>query len=98
MITRHAAGRPSLEADIDFATDPDLQLYQDFYNAMKGLSYGEKRALARGMHVCYNTIVNWSKLNSFPPRRGTAVLVIQWVRNGKPMRKVYQSNSPVGFL
>lgn len=78
-------GRPICMAAIDFANDPDKELYDKFYEACKTLSCSDIRKLARALDINECTIRYWRKTKTFPVTRGTARRVIQWVEEGKPV-------------
>lgn len=78
-------------ADIPFCCDPDQELYDQFYKACRALSFFDTVVLARTLGVNVRTVRNWKAGKTFPPRRGLATLVIQWVTNGKPVKTMTQA-------
>ena len=91
-------GRPYYVADINFVNDPDLPLWDEFYKVCRQFCYRDIMAVSRAFGVHYNTVNNWKHGITFPSRRGTAVLIIQWAKNGKPMRKVQPGTEPIGMF
>lgn len=91
-------GRPYVVADIDMSIDPDLELYDQFYEACSELSYPDQRALARTLGFGTRTIRNWKAGITFPPRNGIASRVILWVGSGKPKRIISQAGAAGGVL
>jgi len=81
-------GRPICRAVIDFAHDPDEELYDRFYKACRTLSCSDMRKLARGLRVRLATIYFWRAGRTFPVTKGTAGFVIRWVEEGKPVEFV----------
>lgn len=98
MAVRYKAGRPYHEADIDFGKDPDQDLYDQFYRACRTLSYSETVFLARACKVDVRSVRNWQSGKYFPTRRGTAVLILNWVNNGKPERIIKQAELAAGMF
>jgi hypothetical protein len=92
------SGRPYFVADIDFVDDPDMPLWDEFHQVCKQFHYREVMAVSRAFGVDPVTVRRWKYGISYPSRRGIAVLVILWVKNGKPMIKVPPSQSPVSTL
>lgn len=91
-------GRPYFVADIDFVNDPDLSLWDEFRQVCQQFHYREIMGVSRAFGVYPSTVENWKYGISYPSRRGTAVLIILWAKNGKPMRKVSPSESPASML
>ena len=85
--TGEGPGRPRYVADIDFAHDPDQELYDRFYEACREFCYRDVMALSRGLKVTPRTIYNWKNGKTFPIVRGTALMVIDWVAGGKRMKQ-----------
>jgi len=81
-------GRPICRAVIDFAHDPDAELYDRFYKACQSLSCSDMRKLARGLDVTLATVYFWKQRHCFPVAEGTARLVIRWIEGGKPIEFV----------
>ena len=81
-------GRPICRAVIDFASDPDEEFYEQFYEACQQLSCSDMRKLARALRVDLTTIYRWKLRTYFPERKGIAALVIRWVQQGKPVEFV----------
>jgi hypothetical protein len=92
-----AVGRPCAVAEIDFDNDRKLKLLDEFYYACANLNYLEIMALSRALGVWPSTVKNW-KYKITLPRWDIAIDVIEWVRQGKPMKKVYQSGEEVSML
>ncbi len=91
-------GRPYQVADIDFADDPDLELYDRFYEACSGLRYSDTVVLARTFGFEERTIRNWKAGFTFPPKTMIATKVILWVKNGKPRKIITQAGASAGVL
>ena len=85
-------------ADIDLSHDPDLELYDQFYEACSALTYPEQTALARTLGFGTRTIRRWKEGVTFPTRKGIATLVILWVLNGKPRKVITQAGAAAGVL
>jgi len=88
-----APGRPYLVAVVPFSNSEKVQLLDDFYTAVGAFKYAECSALARALNVSIRAVYRWKYRERFP-RWDVAIDVIQWVRAGKPVRKVYQSKAP----
>ena len=91
MAVSCKAGRPYRVADISFAKDPDRELYNQFHEVCRSLSYYDTVIVARACRVDVRTVRRWQTGESFPGRRGTAVLVIDWVNRGKPRKEITQA-------
>lgn len=85
-------GRPYHVADIPFGRDPDQELYNQFYNVCRSLSYYDTIVLARALKVDVRAVRYWQAHRYFP-RRGTAMLIIDWVERGKPRKVITQAQS-----
>jgi len=81
-------GRPICRAVIDFANDPDAELYERFYEVCQDLDCSDMRKLARAFRVDLSTVYRWKLRTRFPETRGTASLVIRWIEQGKPIEFV----------
>lgn len=82
-------GRPYYTADIPFTNDAKVQLLEQFYAAVSAFKYREVMAVARQLRVHERTVLRWKYRESFP-RYDTAMAIIDWVRQGKPMTRRYQ--------
>ena len=82
-------GRPFYVADIPSANDTRLRIMTEFYQVTARLKYRDIRALARCLGRHPSTIDKWKYRVSFPSA-DIAMDVIEWVRRGKPVTKVYQ--------
>jgi len=98
MAASAKVGRPYHVADIDFSNDPDQDLYDEFYTACRGLRYFDTVVLGRALGVSLVTIRLWKAGKTFPQRRGTAMLVISWVKAGKPQRTVTQAEAATSMF
>ena len=98
MVLGCKVGRPYHKADIDFAYDPDLELYDKFYAACDQLRYFDTVLLSRTLGVSIVTIRLWKAHKTFPARRGIAFQVIDWVNRGKPERIITQAQHAQGLL
>lgn len=83
------AGRPYLVADIDFSKDAELAFVNRFFKACADFRYAEIMALSRAYGVSTYTIERWKYGMTTPKRKGIAEQIIDWVEQGKPMKKVY---------
>ncbi len=85
-------GRPICMADIDFAHDPNQEIYDRFYEACRDLTCADMRRLARALRVHITTVIRWKSGRLFPSEIGTPILVIQWVDKGKPLKMISQAD------
>jgi len=91
------AGRPHYVAVVDFSNDAEIAFREEFYRACADFHYREITALSRALGVCNTTILNWKYKFSFPSWY-VAYLVIDWVRRGKPMKRVHPWESAADIL
>ena len=84
-ITRR--GRPPGIAELNYEVDTELDLRDKFYNACSSLNYGERVALARALNINPVTVAMWKYKMRFP-RWYVATQVIDWVKHGKPIKRV----------
>jgi len=91
------AGRPCLVADIDFSKDIELPLWDRFHEVCSKFRYAEIMAVSRAFAVHYNTVERWKYGLQFP-RKGIAQQVIDWVEQGKPMKRVLPGQIVSGML
>lgn len=82
-------GRPVWVADIPFENDKTLPILSGFYRIVKQLNYRELMALARAFNMAERTVYAWRYGERFP-RHEIMEMVIDWAKQGKPMRKEYQ--------
>lgn len=85
-ISCSRAGRPCLVADINAGEDPDIALWDEFYEVCRHLCYGEIMALSRFFQVAPRTIERWKYGNTYPGD-GKAKQTINWAKAGKPMKE-----------
>jgi len=90
-------GRPCAVAEIPFSNDRKVRLLEEFYDICATFHYPEIMAVSRGLRVSQNTVERWKYRLSFP-RWDIAVDVIEWVRQGKPVKMVSPSQSPVSTM
>ena len=83
-------GRPRSVADIDFKSNPAQFYYDEFYKACKPMSYREMMALARYLGIDIRTVYRWRSGESFPRNIGSMLVVLDWVREGKPIKQQTQ--------
>lgn len=88
MAVSYKVGRPYQMADIDFTKDPDQELYDSFYAACDKLHYFDTVVLSRALGVHVVTVRRWKAHQTFPPGRGIAQQIIDWVNMGKPRKVV----------
>lgn len=98
MAGKSKVGRPYHVADIDLSYDPDLELYDNFFNACAGLRYFETVVLSRTLGVEARTVRNWKAGLTFPKRNGIASQVIRWVNDGKPQKIITQAQAATGMM
>lgn len=91
------SGRPCLVADIDFSKDIELNLWDQFYDACSEFHYAEIMGLSRAYGISRSTVENWKYKKTFP-RKGRAQQVLDWVNNGKPMKKVSPGQATSAML
>jgi len=82
-------GRPRREAVIGMAGDKGVFYYDLFYDACCTLSYPESVSLANGLKISLRQVYNWRNRMCFPGI-DRALLVIDWVAAGKPVKLVSQ--------
>lgn len=97
VVSYSRAGRPCLVADIDFSEDKELAFRDEFYQACSDLHYGECMALSRTFSVNYCTVLKWKYKLQFP-RKDIAQQIIDWVAQGKPMKKVLPGQTTSDML
>lgn len=93
MAVSCKVGRPYHVADIDFNSDPDQELYDDFYKACADLHYFDTVVLSRALGVSVVTVRLWKAGKTFPMRRGMAFQIIDWVNKGKPQKTITQAEA-----
>ena len=98
MATSVRVGRPYQEADINFTEDPDQELYDQFYAACADLHYFDTVVLSRTLGVHIVTVRRWKAGQTFPPSKGRAQCVIDWVNMGKPRKIVPRAQATRGML
>jgi hypothetical protein len=98
MAVSYKVGRPYRRAAIDFAKDPDQELYDRFYAACRTLSCDDMVLLSRTLHVSFRAVCYWRVAKRFPITKGTAKLIISWVENGKPTELVTQAEAAAGMF
>lgn len=89
IMGKKAPGRPYYVADIPFKVDRKIALLNEFYGVAKRLCYREIVALARAFNISKRTVYAWHYGERFP-RYEIMLDVIEWAKNGKPLRKEYQ--------
>ena len=92
-ITYSRAGRPYLVADIDFSRDTELAFVDRFFKACADFRYAEIMGLSRAYGVSRITVERWKYGITTPKRKGIAQQIIDWVEQGKPMKRVLPSQS-----
>jgi hypothetical protein len=66
----------------------DREFWSPFIFACSTFHYREIAALSRALGVNMGTISCW-KHQTHRPRAQTAMRILNWFANGKPMRKIY---------
>jgi hypothetical protein len=97
MLPRHSGGRPYYIADLDFENNRMFEFQDQFYQACAEFLYQDIVQLSRALGVHPRTVSRWKNKETFP-RYEIAVAIIQWVEQGKPNTKVYQSEFEVSML
>jgi len=90
-------GRPYAVAEIPFQNTRKVGLLEEFYSVCSAFHYREIMAVSRALGVQPFTVERWKYKMTFP-RWDIAIDVIEWANQGKPIRKVLQSESPVSML
>lgn len=83
-------GRPQYVADIEFKEDPAQFYYDRFAEACRPMSYRDMLALARWLKIDLRTVYRWRAGESFPRNISTVLIVLDWVRIGKPIKQQSQ--------
>lgn len=91
------AGRPYVVAVIPFNNERKVRLLNEFWGACESFHYRETMAVSRALGVEARTVERWKYKETFP-RRDIAEDIIEWVRQGKPVRVVSPSKSPADML
>jgi hypothetical protein len=91
------AGRPYSVAEIPFQNARKVALLDEFYRICATFHYPEQMALSRALGVTDRTVRRWRYRESFP-RWDIAIDVIEWVNQGKPIRKEHPSQSSGDML
>lgn len=93
----HPGGAPRYVAVIPFSIAEKQGLIQEFYDACSDFRYRDIMALSRALNLTPQTIQNYKYKTQFP-RWEIANDIIKWVKAGKPMERVSQSNRPSPVL
>jgi len=91
------AGRPYYEAAIPFQNARKVALLEEFYGVCRTFHVQEIIQVSRGLGINERTVRRWKYAESFP-RWDIAIDVIEWTRQGKPLRKRYQSENREGIF
>ena len=86
MLKAKRRGRPHLVAIIPFNNQRKVQLLDEFYAIVSTFRYPEVMAVSRGLDVHPRTVDRWKYRESFP-RWDIALDVIEWHKQGKPVRR-----------
>ena len=97
-ISYSRAGRPYIVADIDFSKDTELAFLDRFFRACADFRYVEIMGLSRAYGVSTRTVENWKYGITSPKRKGIAQQIIDWVEQGKPIKRVLPTQSPSDML
>jgi len=79
-------GRPHLVATIPFNNQRKVALLDEFYAIVATFRYPEVMAVSRGIGVHPRTVDRWKYRESFP-RWDIAMDVIEWYKQGKPVKR-----------
>ena len=85
-IVAEKRGRPRYVADYTQRTDLSRPYYDEFYKACSTFTYREMVALSRMLGFSLRTIYRWRNNEDFPRNIGTALVVIDWNKQGKPIK------------
>lgn len=86
LTTAHPAP-PRYIAELDFIHDASIALRDEFYTACAAFRYRETVALSRALNIHPRTVQSW-RYKERMPNWYIANLIIDWVKQGKPMRQV----------
>jgi len=78
-------GRPRYVAELNFSTDPAIAFRESFYAACSTLRYRDIMALSRALNYSTRAIESW-KYKEKMPSTYIALRVIEWTKQGKPMK------------
>ena len=92
MAVSAKVGRPYRVPDIDLKHDPEQELYDQFYEACRQLTYDDMILLGRFFGIHWITVWRWKAGHTFP-KQGAAMQVILWVNDGKPTKTVTQAEA-----
>lgn len=82
------AGRPCFVADMKVTTkDKRLAFWDEFLDVCSGFHYREIVAVSRACGLSARAVESWKYGQRFPDK-DRAQEVIDWVKAGKPMKKV----------
>lgn len=98
MGVRTKSGRPIWEADLDWQDNPGQEIYDQFYEACRGLNYLDMRMLAKAFRLTLTAVVDWKSGRRFPPGLESPLLLIRWVERGKPLRMRTQADIAASML
>lgn len=90
-------GRPFHIAEINYETDSEVKLRDQFYKACSTFHYCDIMALSRAIGVEPRTVERWKYKEVFPSWY-VALQIIDWVKRGKPMREVSSWQSAVDMF
>ncbi len=90
-------GRPYAVAVIPFRNDRKVGLLDEFYDTCSTFHYREIMAVSRAFGVHQSTVEKWKYKLTFP-RWDIAVDVIEWAKQGRPIRMVSQSQTLVNMF
>ena len=85
-------GRPFFVATIPFQNQRTLELLDEFYAIVSTFRYREVMAVSRALNVSSRTIERWKYRETFP-RWDTAIAVIEWHKQGRPVQRRLQRQS-----
>ena len=85
-------GRPYFVATMPFQNHRKTELLDEFYTILATFRYREVMAVSRALGVSPRTIERWKYRETFP-RWDTALTVIEWHKQGRPVQRRLQRQS-----
>lgn len=85
VITKPRGVPPGI-AIFDFKETQSKKVNGEFWDACSQLYYGDWVAIARALGIHYKTVMKW-RYKIQLPNYETRILIIEWVKQGKPIRR-----------